>query len=341
MRGQNYSKVISYIIVAVIITICTNLIWTMTSNANAAGEPIRLGFPFWAPNFFSYLAQEKGFFEKNNVEVEIILIQNSAPILNKYANGDLDGMIAVYSDVLYLNSEGVNSKIVYASDFSNTADVIIGKANTTLGDLKGKKISVEGVNSFSHLFVLKALENAGLSEGNVEFVDLPGQNVTEGLDKGTIVAGHTYEPYTTQALKKGYKILFAAGNFPGIITNVLAFHPNVVEERPQDIQAIIKSIIEAQKYYENNKEESLKIMSNKTGIGEQEIKSGLDGVTLPSLKDNVVNVMNSKSNETVSLFSSGKYISQFFLDRGQISENPDLIQILDPEFVNALYEGQK
>ena len=63
MRGPNHSKAISYIIVAIIITICINLIWTMTPNANAAGEPIRLGFPFWAPNFFSYLAQEKGFFE--------------------------------------------------------------------------------------------------------------------------------------------------------------------------------------------------------------------------------------------------------------------------------------
>jgi NitT/TauT family transport system substrate-binding protein len=229
MRGQNHSKAISYIIVAIILAIYINLIGTMTPDANAAGEPIRLGFPVWAPNFFCYLAQEKGFFEKNNVEVEITLIQNSVPILNKYADGDLDGIIAVYSDVLFLNSEGVNSKIVYGSDFSGTADVIIGKINTTLADLKGKKISVEGINSFSHLFVLKALENAGLKEGDVEFVDLPGQNVTEGLDKGTIDAGHTYEPYTTQALKKGYKILFAAGNIPGIITNVIAFHPNVVD----------------------------------------------------------------------------------------------------------------
>jgi hypothetical protein len=79
-------------------------------------------------------------------------------------------------------------------------------------------------------------------------------------------------------------------------------------------------------------------MSNKSGIGEQEIKSGLDGVTLPSLKDNVVNVMNSKSSETVSLFSSGKYIAQ--LERGEISEYPDLSQMIASKFVNALYQGQ-
>ncbi len=125
MPDENHSKIISYIIVAIIIAGCTNLIWTTASSASAAGEPIRLGFPVWAPNFFSYLAQEKGFFEKNNVKVEITMIPNSVPILNKYTDGELDGIIAVYSDVLFLNSEGVESKIVYGTDFSNTADVII------------------------------------------------------------------------------------------------------------------------------------------------------------------------------------------------------------------------
>ena len=121
---------------------------------------------------------------------------------------------------------------------SNTGDVIIGNlnnsiTNTTLGDLKGKKISVEGINSFSHLFVLKALENVGLGEGDIGISRVPAQKITENMEKGTIVAGHTYEPYTTEALKKGYKILFAAGKIPGIITDVLAFHSDFVEERPR------------------------------------------------------------------------------------------------------------
>ena len=116
---------------------------------------------------------------------------------------------------------------------------------------------------------------------------VPAQNVTNELEKGTIVAGHIYQPYTTEALKKGYKILFAAGTIPGVITDVLAFRSDIIEQRPQEIQGIIKSIIEAQTYYENNKEESLKIMSNKSGVGEQEIKNGLESVTLPSLKENV------------------------------------------------------
>ena len=91
---------------------------------------------------------------------------------------------------------------------------------------------------------------------------------------------------------------------------------------------------------EIKKEESLKIMSNKSGVGEREIKNGLASVTLPSLKENVFDLMDSKSNKSTSLYSSGKYISEFFLNRGQMDEYPDFSQIVDSDFVNALYQGE-
>lgn len=323
---------------AFISSLCTISILATVSHASD-GEPIKLGVKVWAPDFLSYLAQDKGFFEKNNVSVELRLVQDYQQILNNYSNGEFDGMIPVYSDLIFRNEQGMDSRVVYAIDFSNTGDVIIGKGNnTTLADEKGKKISVEGINSFSHLFVLKALNKVGLDEGDVEIANIPAQNVTQELDKGTIDAGHIYQPYTSEALKKGYRILFAAGNIPGAITDVLVFRTKVIQERPQDIQAVIKSIIEAQKYYKDNKEESLKIMSSKSGIDKQAIKNGLDSVVLPSLKDNFVNAMNNKSTEVNSLYSSGRYIYGFFLDRGQLDEYPDFNKLVDPEFVKSLYQ---
>ena len=331
------SKVIFSISMAIISFLCIIPILAMASNASGVGVPIKLGVKVWAPDFFSYLAQDKGFFEKNNVSVELKLVQDYQQILNNYAEGEFDGMIPVYSDLIYRNEQGMDSRVVYAIDFSNTGDVIIGKGNnTTLADEKGKMISVEGINSFSHLFVLEALNKVGLTEGDVEIASVPVENVTQELDKGTIAAGHIYQPYTSEALKKGYKILFAAGNIPGAITDVLVFRSKVIQERPQDVRAVIKSIIEAQKYYRFNQEESLKIMSNRSGIDIHAIKNGLDSVVLPSLKDNFVNAMNDKSTEATSLYSSGRYIFEFFLDRGQLDQYPDFNRLVDPEFVKSL-----
>jgi NitT/TauT family transport system substrate-binding protein len=76
--------------------------------------------------------------------------------------------------------------------------------------------------------VLKALEKVGLGEGDVEFATVPVQNVTQELEEGRIDAGHIYQPYSTEALKKGYHILFAAGSIPGTITDVLVFRSDVI-----------------------------------------------------------------------------------------------------------------
>ena len=159
------------------------------------------------------------------------------------------------------------------------------------------------------------------------------------MEKGTIVAGHIYQPYLTEALNKGYKVIFTAGTIPGIITDVISFRSNIIDERPQDVQAVIKSMIEAQRYYLDNKEEALKIMSMKSGIGQQEIRDGLDSVTLPSLEENFNISLNSKSNDSSSLYVSGKSISEFFLERGQIGDYPDFNEILDPGFVVSLHDS--
>ena len=122
---------------------------SMSADTNAASDRIKLGVKVWAPDFFSYLAQEKGFFEKNKVNVELTLVQDYQQILNNYSKGDFDGMIPVYSDLIFQNSRRIDSRVVYAVDLSNTGDVIIGNVNNTindstnnptLADVKGKKL---------------------------------------------------------------------------------------------------------------------------------------------------------------------------------------------------------
>lgn len=331
--------------------ICLSLVFTTIATANAiTEEPIKLGLNVWVTNFLPFIAQEKGFFEKNNVNVQLTLVPDYLQMIDGYYSGQFDGIMGVYADVIFQHSQGIDSKVVFAVDYSDTADAVVGKQNgnnttvnfinNSLAEVQGKKIGVQGINSFSHLFILKALEKAGLTEGDVEFVDLPAQNVTRALEKGEIIAGHTYEPYTSEALKKGYKVLLTAGSIPGIINTVLAFRSNVVEERPQDIQAIVKSLVEAENYYASNKADALKIMSLKSGIGENDIVAGFDGIRILSLSDNI-KAMNSKSNDTASLYLTGNEISNFFVNRGQISDLPDIAKIIDPVFAEVLFKSDE
>ena len=122
--------------------------------------------------------------------------------------------------------------------------------------------------------MLKSLEKYGLSEGDVEFVDVPVQNVTSALQKGQISAGHTYEPFISDALKKGFKILSTSADDPGIITTALVFHSDIINHRSQDIQNFIKSMAEAKEDYKRNKNQDLSIMASKSGFNAENILKG-------------------------------------------------------------------
>lgn len=52
---------------------------------------------------------------------------------------------------------------------------------------------------------------------------------------------------------------------------MLAFHSDIVEQRPFDIQNIIKSSIEAKVDYDKNKDQDISIMSQKSGLDKSEI----------------------------------------------------------------------
>ncbi len=309
--------------------------FTLIEAQNINNKPIRLGLPIWTPDFLSYVAQEKGIFKKNNVDVNLTLIQKYRDVANEYANGDLDGIFSVYSDVILHNSSGINTKVVYAIDSSDKGDAIVGKGNN-LSDVKGKKISVDGINTYSHYFVLKSLEKVGLTEGDVEFVDVPAQSVTSALQNGQIFAGETSEPYISDAVKQGFKVLYFAGNIPGTITDVLAFHSNTIQQRPKDIQNIVKSLIEAKADYDKNKEQDISIMSLKSGLSKEQIAEGLNNVQILDLNYNIQNSMNSHSNQTTSLYTSGNDVAKFYAERGVISEYPNINDLIDPQFVNTL-----
>ena len=91
-------------------------------------------------------------------------------------------------------------------------------------------------------FVLKVLEKAGLKEQDLRFKNVDGLDVLKALEKNEIEAGHTWDPTLSEALKKGYRVLAKGGDLPGIIVDGLALNPDLVKNRPEAVEKIIRSL---------------------------------------------------------------------------------------------------
>ncbi len=298
-------------------------------------EPIKIGLIVWPGYAHAFIAEEKGIFEKNGVNVELVLKKEVSDTLETYKNGEIDGILILMPDVIMFNAEGIPTKIVCVVDSSDTGDVIIGRVEcNSLADLKGKTVSFEGVNTFSHMFVLKALENVGLNETDVRFENVPALDVLKAMKEGRIDAGHTWNPAKSQALKAGYKILGKAGDTPGVLTDILAFNSKIIKEKPEKIRAIVKSMLEARDFVYTNRAEAIAIMAKAENMTEEEMADGVDGVRHPDLKENVEAM--KKTEKSTSIYYIGEYVAGFFLNRGQLSQKPNLDEIIEPRFINEL-----
>ena len=198
---------------------------------------------------------------------------------------------------------------------------------------------MEGINSFSHLFVLSVLKKHGINEGDVFFANIGAQHLVDAIEKGEVVAGHTYGAEVTHAKEKGYNSLAYAGEVQGIITDVVVFNPTVIQNRSEDIKRIVKSLFEALEFQRTNREEALQIMAKAIGDTPQSVAEGIDGLRDFNLKESAEAM--HPSNDLTNLFGSGKVITDFFISRGQITTLPALDQIIDSSFIEQLSREQK
>ncbi|MEB5998050.1 ABC transporter substrate-binding protein [Klebsiella quasipneumoniae] len=132
----------------------------------------------------------------------------AAPLAEALNAGAVDAGIIGDAPLLFALANGAPVKAI-AVDKSNPAGTAVlvspGSAIKTAAGLKGKRIAT-GKGSIGHFVALKALEQAGISPKEVQWVFL-----------GPVDAWATWEPYTTQMVKtnEGQILVSGKGLLPG------------------------------------------------------------------------------------------------------------------------------
>jgi len=297
--------------------------------------PIKIAINQWPGYAHAFIAQEKGFFEKNGVNVELVFDESYTASQQRYMDGEVSGIFEVLPDTMFRNTQGLPSKVVYLMDYSESGDVFVGSVNS-VDELKGQTIGVEGINTFSHIFALKTIEMYGMTEGDVLFEIVLAQDVVKKLDDGTIQAGHTWEPTKSEAIEKGYNVIANAGDFPYLVTDVLVFDQDIIDKRPDDIQKIVQSMFEAQEFQKTNTDEAVRIMAEAENVDPKAMLAGLEAIFMTDLDENI-KVMNPSKNPTLK--NAIDVIAKFYLERGQISYQPTFDELIESKFVNQLNQN--
>lgn len=309
-----------------------------SEGASGDSQTIRIGFSAWPGWFPLQVAQEKGLFKAEGLDVELTYFESYTDSLNALNAGQVDANTQTLGDTIPAIAAGAKQKIVLVNDNSTGNDAIIVKPGiNSIKDLKGKKIGVEE-GLVDHFLLLLGLEKEGLTNSDVQIQPLATDAAASAFAAGQLDAVGVFAPFTTKALElPGSKVLFSSKDFPGSIPDHIVFTSEFVEARPDDVQKVVNVWFKTLDFISANREEATAIMAKKAGVTVDEYKSYEAGTTIFDIEDNI-NAFTPGGDMT-SLDFAAKEISEFLVTGGLVDKAPDLTGLLDDTFVKKYAEG--
>lgn len=210
-----------------------------------------------------FIAQEKGFFKENGLNVKF-----RRHILGRDALKDVfqqkADLATVFDYVVIKNIyEGKKLNILTSLHNSNRYHAVASFKTAGIKspeDLVGKKIGVTlGVSA--EFFLNSLLDSSGIKTSEVTIINLePGELITS-LDKGAVDAAVLFSPYLQQfELDNGSDNVTLLYSDTYTEESLLVARPEFLEQNRSKIVKLLTSLNMAQDYYENNQKDSTVII---------------------------------------------------------------------------------
>ena len=152
-----------------------------------------------------YIAQDRGLFARQGLHVTIVPVPSSQSVITEQLAGQVD--VSAGSYVAYLAAQATGERfriLAEASILSPDTRALVVPGNsriTSVAQLAGGTIGVNGVNSIGPLLASALLAAHGISPAKVRFVTVPGgfPVIPGQLQRGAWDAAFLAEPYITAA----------------------------------------------------------------------------------------------------------------------------------------------
>ena len=235
-----------------------------------------------------FVAQEKGFFAKNGVDVKVEIRNTGKELSGGLRAGDFDFAPAAFTNLPAALERGLKVRgivgYVGAAFEKDSSDAVVALVATkdsginSVKDLKGKKVGVT-FGSTGDVWLRQALKEAGLTTNDIQRVNTRPPGLVSVLDTGGVDAIAAWEPFVYRAVKKvaGSKIVKRGGDLVCFCA-YLHGNPDRVYKDEAATQKFVDAISEAAAYVRNpaNKQEVAEIGTRFVNMTKEEVLAGLD-----------------------------------------------------------------
>ena len=248
----------------------------------------------------TYIAHAKGFFAEEGFDVTLVSMNTEARKIGlnngtlPVVNGDFQFFPSIENDVKVKVVDGLHNGCI---KFLIRNDSTIKEAK----DLKGLKIGDDEIGGTPHQVASVWLEKGGVSadpsKGEVTFLPFDDGNLeVEALKNGDIDVAALWDPFGSVQEKAGnFKLLFDLSTDPAFEGKYCCFlyaSEKLLNEKPDEIAALLRAYQKAQDWIAKNPEEAVQIIidGNYSAIEDKELAVQLiKSYQYPTAEDRAAN----------------------------------------------------
>jgi len=243
---------------------------------------LKLGYIPIADCAQAYIAKDKGFFEEQGLDIELIKLAGGAKILEALAGNSIDIAFSNVVSVMLANNGGLEFRAITGGPRTNenhkeTALMVLENSDIkTLKQLEGKKIAVNTRKNIVELFVLNYLRQNDVDVSDIQFIEVSFPQMYQVLSSKGVDAIATIEPFVTFSKESGGVSSLGDYIIP-VLSEVELSTYNVnqkmIDNNSEIVRKIKTAIQKATKFSEDNKKELRTIIANNTSLSEEQVSN--------------------------------------------------------------------
>lgn len=300
------------------------------SSSDAASsenpEEIRLDYAYYSPA--SLVLKEFGWaeeeFEEDGIGVSWTLSHGSNKALEILNSDSVDFGSSAGAAALMSKANGAPIKGVYIASKPEWTALVKSKNSDieSVQDLKGKKVAAT-IGTDPYIFLLRALSEEGLSQKDVEIVNLQHSDGASTLNNDGVDAWAGLDPHMARLeVESDAKLFYRNPDFNTY--SFLNVREEFAEAHPEHVNRVIKVYEKARAWIQENPDEAAEILMKEAGIDKE--------VAVKQIERNDFSNPIPGADHRESVLEAGKILQE----TETIKENTDVEQLTD-ELIDSSY----
>lgn len=313
-----------------ILSSCNHSTSQQASQTAAHPGTIRLDYAYYNP--VSLVLKEKGWLEddlkKDQINVEWVLSQGSNKALEFLNSRSIDFGSTAGAAALIGKANGNPIKSIYVYSQPEWTALVTRKDSPiqTVTDLKGRKVAAtRGTDPY--IFLLRTLDKFGLSEKDIELIQLQHADGRAALEKGDVDAWAGLDPQMAKTeVERGSRLFFREPNFNSY--GVLNVREEFANRYPNDVERVLTIYEKARQWALQNPDELKQVLVKESKLSDAVAAKQLERTDLSNTR------IGDAQKEVIS--AAGDVLKKSGVIQASVDVAQTVNDLVDPQFITKV-----